>query len=104
MPLQGPPRATFSLPPGGQTAMMTLAHAAHLELGGDSMLHLIRCFAIRWALAFLCCLLSVPGASAQGAKRPNVLLIIADDLRNDLGCYGHTLVKSPHLDRLAARG
>jgi uncharacterized sulfatase len=33
-----------------------------------------------------------------------VLLIIADDLRNDLGCYGHPLVKSPSLDRLAARG
>ena len=41
--------------------------------------------------------------SAQ-ARRPNVLLIMADDLNNDLGTYGHPLVKTPNLDRLAARG
>jgi iduronate 2-sulfatase len=37
-------------------------------------------------------------------KRPNVLFISADDLNNDLGAYGHPLVKSPNLDRLARRG
>lgn len=35
---------------------------------------------------------------------PNVVFIAADDLRNDLGCYGHPEVKTPHLDRLAKRG
>ena len=44
-----------------------------------------------------------PSPSAQ-ARRPNVLLIMADDLNNDLGAYGHPLVKTPNLDRLAARG
>jgi uncharacterized sulfatase len=45
-----------------------------------------------------------PSAVAQPARRPNVLLITADDLNTDLGTYGHRVVKTPHLDRLAARG
>ena len=48
-------------------------------------------------------LLAAPTASlAQG--KPNVLVIMADDLNNDLGTYGHPMVKTPHLDRLAKRG
>lgn len=38
------------------------------------------------------------------AKPPNVLFIAADDLRNDIGCYGNPIAKTPNLDRLAARG
>lgn len=34
----------------------------------------------------------------------NVLYITVDDLRPDLGCYGHPLVESPHIDRLANGG
>lgn len=38
------------------------------------------------------------------SEKPNVLFLIFDDLNCDLGCYGHPLVKSPNIDRLAKRG
>ena len=42
--------------------------------------------------------------STFAADRPNVLLICVDDLKPLLGCYGETIIKSPNIDRLAARG
>ncbi|MGC1276084.1 MAG: sulfatase [Planctomycetaceae bacterium] len=47
-------------------------------------------------------MLSLP---ASAGERPNVLLILADDLGyGDLGCYGSPDVRSPHIDALAMRG
>jgi iduronate 2-sulfatase len=40
----------------------------------------------------------------RAAQRPNMLFLISDDLNNHLGCYGHPIVKTPNIDRLAARG
>ncbi|XP_071981410.1 iduronate 2-sulfatase isoform X2 [Engystomops pustulosus] len=37
-----------------------------------------------------------------GVSRMNVLLIIVDDLRTSLGCYGDNIVKSPNIDQLAS--
>ena len=42
--------------------------------------------------------------SSAAASKPNVLLIISDDLNVRLGCYGATEAKTPNIDRLAARG
>ena len=48
-------------------------------------------------------LLVVHGAIA--AERPNLLLIMVDEMRADaMSCAGHAIVKTPHLDRLAREG
>lgn len=46
----------------------------------------------------------VGSAVAESKPRPNVLLIMSDDLNTDLGTYGHEIVKSPNIDALAAKG
>lgn len=44
-------------------------------------------------------------APAVAADRPNILLIMADDLGIEgLGCYGGASYRTPHLDRMAAEG
>ena len=52
-------------------------------------------------LATLCMTLS---AWAQAPKPVNVLFIVVDDLRTELGCYGVNEIISPNIDRLAKKG
>ena len=50
-------------------------------------------------------LLSFASLSSPAAEKPNIVLIITDDLGyGDLGCYGATKIPTPHLDQLAADG
>lgn len=74
-------------------------------------------FAAGILAALLACPPAAPGAdraaataaaaaatSAPAAPRPNLVVILADDLGfSDLGCYGGD-IQTPHLDRLAAEG
>ncbi len=53
---------------------------------------------------FILLLCGCPGVTLRAADKPNVLFIAVDDMNNDLGCYGHKLVKSPNIDRLAQQG
>lgn len=43
-------------------------------------------------------------ADGPAKQRPNVLFLVSDDLRPELGCYGNSVIKSPNIDRLAKRG
>jgi arylsulfatase A-like enzyme len=54
--------------------------------------------------SFALALSGVIAPSGYSSDKLNVLLIVADDLNTDLECYGHSLVQSPNIDRLAERG
>lgn len=44
-------------------------------------------------------------AVAQNKRPPNIIYIYADDLGyGELGCYGQSIIQTPHLDRMAREG
>src|ERR1044071_1852105 len=70
--------------------------------------HTLRLRAALCALALLLQFVTPAGAKTRTQrpapkKRLNVLFLIADDLRPELGAYGNPLIKTPNIDRLAAR-
>lgn len=54
-------------------------------------------------LQLACLLICVWSPRLPAADRPNVVFIAVDDLRVDLGCYGSPDVRTPNIDKLAAR-
>jgi len=56
-----------------------------------------------WIVALMAA--GLTAASGAAADRPNIVLVVADDLGiNDLACYGRREHRTPHLDALAAAG
>lgn len=68
------------------------------------MRRMSRRFAVNAILAGAAILVMLCGQAVAQTKRPNIVLIVCDDLGfSDLGCYGGEIA-TPHLDRLAEQG
>lgn len=55
-----------------------------------------------WFLLSATALCNLSSQAAQPREHPNVLFIIVDDLRPELGCYGVQSIRTPNIDRFAA--
>jgi arylsulfatase A-like enzyme len=73
-----------------------------------SKTNLISCykFLLRFAviMGLSLCYLSCGATEVEPEERPNILFVIVDDLRPELGCYGNKEIKTPNIDRLAREG
>ena len=71
----------------------------------ESSAALIDLAIMRYMLVALGCLLAGTMQCAKGAKLPNIVLLLSDDLgRLETTVYGSTDVQTPTLEKLAARG
>jgi choline-sulfatase len=70
----------------------------------ETLYRVIGCAVCSRVVFLLSSLAVIQVAVAQNAPRPNVLLMMSDDLAATLGSYGHPLAKTPHLDALAKHG
>lgn len=63
----------------------------------ESKLFILSSFSVLFGTAY------PANAQSLNPARPNILLVIAEDMTNvDLGCYGNQDVKTPNLDSFAS--
>ena len=59
---------------------------------------------IRSTIVSLCLVLTLPTTSVMAQPRPNILLIMAEDMSARVGAFGDNVAVTPNLDRLASTG
>jgi len=60
---------------------------------------------IKWLVSLAVALASLVATAASTATRPNIVLILTDDMGfGDIGCYGGKFAPTPNLDRMAREG
>ena len=60
---------------------------------------------LRLQIVALCCVTISCVSPARSNDRPNIVLVLADDLGwTGLGCYGSGFYETPHIDKLASEG
>ena len=60
---------------------------------------------LRWSLPFLCAWAGAPALATEPVKRPNVVFLLADDMRADtIAALGNPVARTPNLDTLVRRG
>lgn len=82
---------------------MTFGSASAAVCSRRRFLHMMGAGALAASLPGVLAARSAERTASKG-KRPNILLLSVDDLRTQLGCYGHKETLSPNIDRLAASG
>ena len=77
----------------------------HPEQLNRHLLHRLTTLALLLSAASSTQVFTRPSFAADTATRPNIVLILADDLGyRELGCFGQKLIQTPNLDGLAKQG
>lgn len=65
---------------------------------------LLRSWTVSLGCLLVGCLACLAPTPARAETRPNIVLVVADDMGADAGCYGNPVIQTPHLDALARDG
>ncbi len=75
-----------------------------LKVKYDNLAEIMKQITPAAILLIILCTLTLFSCVKEKKQSPNILWIYVEDISPDLGCYGDSLVSTPHLDRLASNG